>query len=426
MTTYQEAVLERLDDIDQAILESDADVAISLADAYFKQAMILEAALDPMEFAIFQEGGELMNDIGDSTSDSAYRRKAEKAKQKADAAEDKAADATDKSVLKLMKDAKEYFDTGFKNFNAQLKAGESVVSADEVERISKAVNKVLGNLAKKVKSISKVITGTKETDTYGDRSKATSPMKIRAKTILSKIADVFLAIINAIGGFFKWIVTSVIGFFKKIGKRKNGDVVLTYEQATENNLIPGKVNASMFKGDEYKGDRADAYNKSVSATERFKKYGIVAIKLPDEDGYAVKFRFITTSQANDLVGQMGYIDRYDKCLDKIVNVLSREKAHDSTADALLDMLRNNTATIKETQQLLNTTYKQYNATLKKINNGQLKDDEGNPLNKTALPGDMRDEVEKVTKAGYNAGRIQRKNPNVSDEDAFEAGARAVD
>ena len=187
MTTYQEAVLERLDDIDQAILESDADVAISLADAYFKQAMIMEAALDPMEFAIFQEGGELMNDISDSTSDRAYRNKAEKAKQKADAAEDKAADATDKSVLKLMKDAKEYFDTGFKNFNAQLKAGESVVSADEVEKISKAVNKVLGSLAKKIKNISKIITSGQETDTYGDRSKATSPMKIRAKTILSKI-----------------------------------------------------------------------------------------------------------------------------------------------------------------------------------------------------------------------------------------------
>ena len=182
----------------------------------------------------------------------------------------------------------------------------------------------------------------------------------------------------------------------------------------------------MFKGDEYKSNRADAYNKSVAATEKFKKYGIVAIKLPDEDGYAVRFRFITMDQARDLAGSMGYVDRYDKCLDKIVNVLSREKAHDSTADALLEMLRNNTATIKETQQLLNTTYKQYNATLKKINNGQLKDDEGNPLNKTALPGDMRDEVEKVTKAGYNAGRIQRKNPNVSDEDAFEAGARAVD
>lgn len=425
MTTYQEAVLERLDDIDQAILESDADVAISLADAYFKQAMILEAALDPMEFAIFQEGGELMNDIGDSTSDRAYRRKAEKAKEKADAAADKAADAGDKSVLKLMKDAKEYFDTGFKNFNAQLKAGESVVSADEVEKISKAVNKVLGSMAKKIKSISKIITGAQEKDTYGDRSKATSPMKIRAKTILSKIADVFLAIINAIGGFFKWIVTSVISFFKKIGKRKNGDVVLTYEQAAEKNLIPGKVGASMFKGDEYKGDRADAYNKSVAATERFKKYGIVAIKLPDEDGYAVRFRFITQSQADDLVGSMGYIDRYDKCLDKIVGVLSRDKAHDSTADALLEMLRNNTATIKETQQLLNTTYKQYNATLKKINNGQLKDDAGNPLNKTALPGDMREEAKQVTSAAYNAARIQRRNPDVPDQDAFEAGARSV-
>lgn len=419
MTTYQEAVLERLDDIDQAILESDADVAISLADAYFKQAMILEAALDPMEFAIFQEGGELMNDIGDSTSDSAYRRKAEKAKQKADAAADKAMDAGDKSVLKLMKDAKEYFDTGFKNFNAQLKAGEGVVSVDEVEKIAKSVNNVLGSLAKKVKNISKIITGAQEKDTYSDRSKATSPMKIRAKTILSKIADVFLAIINAIGGFFKWIVTSVISFFKKIGKRKNGDVVLTYEQAAENNLIPGDVNASMFKGDEYKGDRAAAYNKSAAATERFKKYGIVAIKLPDEDGYAVKFRFITQSQADDLTGQMGYIDRYEKCLDKIVGVLSRDKAHDSTADALLDMLRNNTATIKETQQLLNTTYKQYNATLKKINNGQLKDDAGNPLNKTKLPGDTREivkngkgeDVDKASADAYNAARIQRRISN---------------
>ena len=425
MTTYQEAVLERLDDIDQAILESDADVAISLADAYFKQAMILEAALDPMEFAIFQEGGELMNDIGDSTSDRAYRNKAEKAKQKADAAEQKAMDENDKSVLKLMKDAKEYFDTGFKNFNAQLKAGESVVSADEVEKISKDVNKLLGNLAKKVRNISKTITGAQEKETYSDRSKATSPMKIRAKTILSKIADVFLAIINAIGGFFKWIVTSVINFFKRIGKRKNGDVVLTYEQAAENNLIPGNVNASMFKGDEYKGDRTGAYVKSAAATERFKKYGIVAIKLPDEDGYAVKFRFITQSQADDLTGQMGYIDRYEKCLDKIVALLSRDKAHDSTADALLDMLRNNTATIKETQQLLNTTYKQYNATLKKINNGQLKDDAGNPLNKTTLPGDNREAGKKLTQAGYNMERIQRKNPNVSDEDAFAAGASAV-
>ena len=423
MTFYQEEVLDRLDAIDDAVLEAEANVAIAMASAYLKEAMIMESCMDVSAFDFYLEseksGGEYtdmlsMDDKGNLTGGKSDTQVASaNRKAAADAAKERTKEGIEngKKVNKLMKEAKSYFDMAFKNLNAQLAHPESSMSANDVETCSKEIIKALDGTAKRVHTFLKSYNGALNTAEIRNRSTASSPAKIRAKNIISKIGDVIVSIFKSIGGFFKWIVGGFIGFFKKIGKRdRNGNIVMTFEEAAAKNLIEADVRAGdfAFAGlyEQGKGRRAELYKKSVAVTENFKKYGVICIANPEDGGKTiiVEFKFITKSQVQDITDpKTGALKHYTDTIDSISNLLLTKNTSIATdaSQGLVSMLRDNLSTITETQKVLREKYKGINETMKGINSGKLLGEDGR-----MMPGSQG---EKIAKARIDAEANKQKN-----------------
>lgn len=414
MTFYQEEVLDRLDAIDDAVLEAEANVAIAMASAYLKEAMIMESCMDVSAFDFYLESGKFtpmqsVDAAGNVTGKSDTQVASDNRKAAANAAKERTKEGIEngKKVNKLMKEAKGYFDMAFKNLNAQLAhpEGPAPLTAADVEAACKAMNKALDNTAKQVHTFLKKFNGALNTGEIRNRSEASSPAKIRVKNIISKIGDVIVNIFKSIAGFFKWIVGGVIGFFKKIGKRdRNGNIVMTFEEAAAKNLIEANVRPEAYKDPEavkdfpaLKGRRTEMYKKSVAVTENFKKYGIIAYAFPGDDGKSYVgfgFKFISDEQIQDITDERnGALKRYTDTLGKIGDLLLTGKTSiaQDTSQALVSMLRDNLSTITETQKVLREKYKGFNEIAKGIDSGKLRGEDGK-----MMPGSRGEEIAKGT------------------------------